>query len=199
MPKTAPLKIVFMGTPDFAVPALESLIDAGHNVIAVYIQPPRPKGRGQKIQPSPVHEVALKNNIPVFTPKSLRRDEAAQMAFAAHAADVAVVAAYGLLLPPTVLAAPKHGCLNIHASLLPRWRGAAPIQYAILAGDGETGITIMQMDAGLDTGAMLLKEAVPITPRTTASSLHDTLADLGARLIVPALDGLAAGHLKPEA
>ncbi|MGQ9365544.1 methionyl-tRNA formyltransferase [Azospirillum sp. ST 5-10] len=192
-----PLRLVFMGTPDFAVPSLRALIDAGHQVVCVYSQPPRPAGRGQQVQPSPVHRFAEAHGIPVRTPKSLRNAEA-QAEFAALAADAAVVAAYGLILPQPVLDAPRLGCLNVHGSLLPRWRGAAPIQRAILAGDGETGITIMQMDAGLDTGAMLLAESVPITGTTTAATLHDALAALGARLIVAALDGLAAGRLTPR-
>ncbi|MBP2300211.1 methionyl-tRNA formyltransferase [Azospirillum picis] len=193
-----PLRLVFMGTPDFAVPSLAALVGAGHQVVCVYSQPPRPAGRGQQVQKSPVHRFAEEHGIPVRTPKSLRNAEA-QAEFAALGADAAVVAAYGLILPQPVLDAPRLGCVNVHGSLLPRWRGAAPIQRSILAGDGETGITIMQMDVGLDTGAMLSKEAVAITPDTTASSLHDELAALGARMIVPALDGLAAGTLRAEA
>ncbi|ALJ36111.1 methionyl-tRNA formyltransferase [Azospirillum brasilense] len=192
-----PLRLVFMGTPDFAVPSLRALADAGHEVVCVYSQPPRPAGRGQQVQKSPVHRFAEERGIPVRTPKSLRNAEA-QAEFAELKADAAVVAAYGLILPQPILDAPRLGCLNVHGSLLPRWRGAAPIQRAILAGDAETGITIMQMDIGLDTGAMLLKDAVPITAGTTASSLHDALADMGARLIVEALDGLAAGRLTAE-
>ena len=189
-----PLRLVFMGTPDFAVPSLRALIEAGHDLVCVYSQPPRPAGRGQQVQKSPVHRFAEEHGIAVRTPKTLRTAEA-QAEFAALNADAAVVAAYGLILPQPVLDAPRLGCLNVHGSLLPRWRGAAPIQRAILAGDAETGITIMQMDIGLDTGAMLLKEPVPITAETTASSLHDALADLGARMIVDALNGLAAGRL----
>jgi methionyl-tRNA formyltransferase len=193
------LRIIFMGTPDFAVPALKELIDSPHEVVAVYTQPPRPKGRGQKVQPSPVHEAADAHNIPVFTPKSLRKDEAARVAFAAHTADVAVVAAYGLLLPLEVLKAPKYGCLNVHASLLPRWRGASPIQHAIWAGDAESGISIMQMEEGLDTGPVLAKRVVPIRPETTAQSLHDELAGLGAALMLEVLERIAAGKkLTPE-
>lgn len=191
------LRLVFMGTPDFAVPSLAALVGAGHEVVCAYSQPPRPAGRGQQVQASPVHRFAEAHGIPVRTPKSLRNAEA-QAEFAALDADAAVVAAYGLILPQPVLDAPRLGCLNVHGSLLPRWRGAAPIQRAMLAGDAETGITIMQMDAGLDTGAMLLKGAVPITAETTASTLHDALAALGARLIVAALDGLAAGTLAGE-
>lgn len=193
----APLRVIMMGTPDFAVPTLRAIADAGHRVICAYSQPPRPAGRGQQVQPSPVHTAAEALGIPVRTPKTLRSAEA-QADFAALDADVAVVAAYGLILPQPVLDAPRLGCVNVHGSLLPRWRGAAPLQRSILAGDAETGITIMQMDAGLDTGAMLLKEAVPITPTTTASSLHDDLAALGARMIVTALAGLAAGTLTAE-
>ncbi|KAF1854091.1 hypothetical protein Lal_00005308 [Lupinus albus] len=189
-----PLRLVFMGTPDFAVPSLAALIEAGHQLVCVYSQPPRPAGRGQQVQKSPVHRFAEDHGIPVRTPKSLRTAEA-QAEFADLKADAAVVAAYGLILPQPVLDAPRLGCVNVHGSLLPRWRGAAPIQRSILAGDAETGITIMQMDIGLDTGAMLSREAVAITAATTASSLHDDLAALGARMIVPALDGLAAGTL----
>jgi methionyl-tRNA formyltransferase len=188
------MRLVFMGTPDFAVPALRALHAAGHEIAAVYTQPPRPAGRGQREQRSPVHELAAAQGWPVRTPTSLK-DEAAQSEFSALAADVAVVAAYGLILPRSILAAPRYGCLNIHASLLPRWRGAAPIQRAILAGDKESGITIMQMDAGLDTGAMLLQEATPIRADDTGATLHDRLAEIGSRLIVEALHQLTAGTL----
>ncbi len=191
------MRIVFMGTPDFAVPSLAALIEAGHQVACVYSQPPRPAGRGHKPRPSPVHAFAEARGLPVRTPRTLR-DGAEQEAFAALAADVAVVAAYGLILPPPVLAAPRLGCVNVHASLLPRWRGAAPIQRAIMAGDAHTGVSIMQMEEGLDTGPVLLAEAVPIGPATTAGDLHDTLAALGARLLVAAVDGLAAGTLAPR-
>ena len=177
-----------MGSPDFAVPALRALHGAGHDIAAVYCQPPRPAGRGHAVRRCPVHVAADELGLEVRTPARLKRDPAAQEAFAALGLDAAVVAAYGLILPEPMLAAPRRGCLNIHASLLPRWRGAAPIQAAILAGDAESGITIMQMDAGLDTGPMLLREAVPITGRTTAASLHDQLAEIGARLILRALD-----------
>ncbi len=176
-----------MGSPDFAVPALRALHAAGHHVAAVYCQPPRPAGRGQVLRRCPVHVAAASLGLAVRTPARLRGNEEAAAAFAALGLDAAVVAAYGLILPPPMLAAPRRGCLNIHASLLPRWRGAAPIQAAILAGDRETGVTIMQMDAGLDTGPMLLREAVPITAATTAAALHDTLAALGARLVLRAL------------
>jgi methionyl-tRNA formyltransferase len=189
------MKLVFMGTPDFAVPILESLVEAGHTVAAVYSQPPRPAGRGHKEQPSPVHARAAHLGIPVRTPTTLRTPEA-QAGFAALEADVAVVAAYGLILPRAILDAPRLGCVNVHASLLPRWRGAAPIQRAILAGDAETGVTIMRMDVGLDTGAMLLKESILLLPDVTASWLHDMLAAMGARLIVSALEGLDEGTLK---
>jgi methionyl-tRNA formyltransferase len=183
-----------MGTPDFSVPILAGLLDAGHQVVAVYSQPPRPAGRGQKERPTPVHAFAESRGIPVRTPKSLRNAEA-QAEFAQLDADAAVVAAYGLILPKAVLDAPKFGCFNVHASLLPRWRGAAPIQRAILAGDTETGVTIMQMDEGLDTGAMLLTERLAITPATTGEALHDQLAAIGPRLMVEALARLEAGTL----
>jgi len=176
-----------MGSPRFAVPALRALHAAGHEIAAVYCQPPRPAGRGHAVQRAPVHEAADALGLPVRAPPRLRKDAAEHAAFAALDLDAAVVAAYGLILPEPMLAAPRRGCLNIHASLLPRWRGAAPIQAAILAGDAESGVTIMQVDAGLDTGPMLLREAVPLTPRTTAATLHDQLADLGARLVVRAL------------
>ena len=188
------LRIVYMGTPDFGVGPLAALIEAGHQVCCVYSQPPRPSGRGHKVTPSPVHAFAEARGIEVRTPRRLRAAED-QAAFAALKADVAVVAAYGLILPKPVLDAPKFGCINIHASLLPRWRGAAPIQHAILAGDAESGVTVMQMDEGLDTGAMLLKGQVAITGETTATSLHDALANMGSRLIVEAIAELEAGTL----
>lgn len=187
------MRIVFMGTPDFAVAAVQRLAEH-HDVVCVYTQPPRPAGRGQAERPSPVQVWAAANNIMVRCPKSLKAAEA-QAEFAALKADVAVVAAYGLILPQAILDAPKHGCINIHASLLPRWRGAAPIQRAIMGGDTESGVTIMQMDAGLDTGAMLLARAVPIDETTTAGQLHDCLADLGAVLIVEALEALGRNAL----
>ncbi|MGG5885846.1 methionyl-tRNA formyltransferase [Falsiroseomonas sp. HC035] len=176
-----------MGSPDFAVPALRALHAAGHEIAAVYTQPPKPAGRGQRETPCPVHRAALDLGLPVRTPARVRRDAAEHAAFAALDLDAAVVAAYGLILPKPMLDAPRRGCLNIHASLLPRWRGAGPIQAAILAGDAETGITIMQMEEGLDTGPMLLAEAAPIGPRATTPELHDTLAAMGARLILRAL------------
>lgn len=180
------MRLVFMGTPDFAVPALAALIEAGHEIVCVYSQPPRPAGRGQKERPSPVHAFAAGQGIEVRTPARLREADA-QAEFAALDADLAVVAAYGLILPKEILEAPAQGCLNIHASLLPRWRGAAPIQRAILAGDTETGVTIMQMDEGLDTGAMLKSASLAIGPVTTASDLHDALAEMGGRLVVDVL------------
>ncbi|MBQ6854503.1 MAG: methionyl-tRNA formyltransferase [Alphaproteobacteria bacterium] len=180
------MKVVFMGTPDFAVPVLEKLAEK-HQVVCVYTQPPRPAGKGYKLTPSPVHQKAEEFGISVRTPVSLRKSEE-QQAFADLQADVAVVCAYGLILPQAILDAPKKGCINIHASLLPRWRGAAPIQRAIQAGDTQSGVTIMQMDAGLDTGDMLLVETCPIQSDTTAQMLHDTLSEIGARLIIQALD-----------
>ncbi len=188
------LRLVFMGTPDFSVSILAALLAAGHEIRAVYSQPPRPAGRGHKEQPSPVHAFAAAQGLPVFTPRSLKAAEE-QAAFAALGADAAVVAAYGLILPPAVLEAPRHGCFNVHASLLPRWRGAAPIQRAIAAGDAVSGVTIMRMDQGLDTGAMLLKGETPITAETTGQSLHDALAAQGAALMVEALARLQAGSL----
>ncbi|WP_099826662.1 methionyl-tRNA formyltransferase [Oceaniglobus indicus] len=185
------MRIVFMGTPDFSVTVLDALVRDGHDIVCVYCQPPRPAGRGKKDRPTPVHARAAVLGLPVRHPKSLRTPEA-QADFAALNADVAVVVAYGLILPQAVLDAPVHGCLNIHASLLPRWRGAAPIHRAILAGDTETGVCIMQMDAGLDTGAVLLREAIPIGAGDTTGTLHERLARLGARLIVQALDRITA-------
>ncbi len=186
-----------MGTPDFAATILSALIKAGHRIRAVYTQPPRPAGRGHRLHPSPVQTLAEQRGIPVHCPATLR-DPAVQADFAAIPADAAVVVAYGLLLPKPVLKAPRLGCINVHASLLPRWRGAAPIQRAILAGDAETGITIMQMDEGLDTGPILLQQAIPIRPKETAGMLGDRLAALGAGLILEALDGLARGSIEPR-
>ncbi|MCX7286399.1 MAG: methionyl-tRNA formyltransferase, partial [Rhodobacterales bacterium] len=182
------MKIVFMGTPDFAVPILETLSEA-HEIIAVYTQPPRPAGRGKTARKSPVQSRAEALGLPVRHPVSLRSEDAAKD-FAALQPDLAVVVAYGLILPQDVLDAPRHGCLNIHASLLPRWRGAAPIHRAIMAGDAKTGVCIMQMEAGLDTGPVLLREMVPIGPEETTSDLHDRLSLLGARLIIEALRSL---------
>jgi methionyl-tRNA formyltransferase len=183
-----PLKLIFMGTPDFAAVALKALVDAGHQIVAVYSQPPRPAGRGHDLRKSPVHTFAEERGFPVRTPAGLKSAEA-QAEFAAFGADIAVVAAYGLILPQAILDAPRRGCLNIHASLLPRWRGAAPIQRAILAGDTETGISIMQMDAGLDTGAVLLEQRIAIGATETAGILHDRLAALGGAAIAEALAG----------
>ncbi len=192
------MRIVFMGTPDFAVPTLKALVAAGHEVVAAYSQPPRPAGRGKQLQPSAVHRAAEALDIPVRTPVSLKgADEQAQ--FAALDADVAVVAAYGLILPQPILAAPRHGCLNVHGSLLPRWRGAAPVQRAILAGDALTGVTIMQMERGLDTGPMLARVETPIAGKT-AGELTTELAEKGAALMVAVLADLA-GHpavVQPE-
>jgi methionyl-tRNA formyltransferase len=191
----APLDLVFMGTPDFAATILSALIEAGHHIRAVYTQPPRPAGRGHRLHPSPVQTLAEQYGLPVHCPATLR-DPAAQAEFAAIPADAAVVVAYGLLLPKPVLNAPRLGCINVHASLLPRWRGAAPIQRAILEGDAATGITIMQMDEGLDTGPILLCEAIPIAPQETAGTLGERLAALGSRLTVEALDRLTRGQLQ---
>lgn len=188
------MRLAFMGTPDFAVPALAALAASRHDVVCVYSQPPRPAGRGQKERLTPVHAFARDRDILVRTPKSLRNADA-QAEFADLNLDLAIVAAYGLILPKEILDAPRLGCVNIHASLLPRWRGAAPIQRAILAGDPETGITLMQMDEGLDTGDMLAVETVAITAETTAQDLHDQLAALGGEMIVPALDKLERGDL----
>lgn len=186
-----------MGSPEFAVPTLRALLDAGHEVICVYTQPPRPAGRGHRQRSSPVHAVARDCGLPVRTPRTLRAEEE-QRAFAALEADAAVVAAYGLILPGAVLSAPRLGCFNVHASLLPRWRGAAPIQRALLAGDEQSGVTIMLMDEGLDTGPMLLQRKVPITATTTAAALHDTLAALGAEAMVETLAGVVAGTITPQ-
>lgn len=193
------MRLAFMGSPDFAVPALKALHQAGHTIAAVYCQPARPAGRGQALRRSPVHVAADELGLAVRTPARLRTDLDAQAAFKALDLDAAVVAAYGLILPQAMLDAPKRGCLNIHASLLPRWRGAGPIQAAILAGDAETGITIMQMEAGLDTGPMLLRRGVPITPATTTAILHDTLAELGANLILEALSSSPAPIAQSDA
>jgi methionyl-tRNA formyltransferase len=192
---TAGLRIVFMGTPDFAVPALQALIDSPHDVIAVYSQPPRPKGRGQQTQKSPVHILADAHGIPVYTPKSFKKDPDAVAQFKSLQADVAVVAAYGLILPLSVLDAPKYGCLNIHASLLPRWRGASPIQHAIWKGDATSGVTIMRMEEGLDTGPMLLKQEISITGMTTPA-LHDALSAMGGGMILRVLNDIAEHELK---
>lgn len=180
------MRIVFMGTPDFSVPILDALVDAGHEIAVVYCQPPRPAGRGKKDRPTPVHARADALGLPVHHPISLRTPEA-QAEFAAHQAEVAVVVAYGLILPQAVLDAPERGCLNIHASLLPRWRGAAPIHRAIMAGDANTGVCIMQMEAGLDTGPVLSRHETPIAAGETTGALHDRLSGIGAAAIVSAI------------
>jgi len=190
------LRVVFAGTPDFAAASLQALIDAGHEVAAVYTQPDRRGGRGRQTQPSPVKKLALSHELPVEQPVSLK-DPKAQETLSGYAPEIMVVAAYGLLLPQKVLDMPDRGCVNVHASLLPRWRGAAPIQWALASGDAETGITIMQMDAGLDTGDMLLKHRTPIHPDDTGGTLHDRLAQLGGRAITEALAELEAGTLTP--
>jgi len=190
------MRIAFMGTPPFAVPTLAALHAAGHEIVAVYTQPPRPAQRGKKLQQSAVHLWAEDHGLPVRTPKSLRNEEA-QAEFAALGLDVAVVAAYGLILPQAILDAPREGCLNVHGSILPRWRGAAPVQRAILAGDAETGVTIMQMDIGLDTGAMRLIETTPIAGKT-AGALTDELAAMGARMMAKVLSDLHAFAPEPQ-
>jgi methionyl-tRNA formyltransferase len=190
-------KIIFAGTPDFAASHLQALIDSGFDVVAVYTQPDRPAGRGRKLQASPVKQIALENEIPVYQPISLR-DEAAQAELAALNADLMIVVAYGLILPQVVLDTPKLGCVNVHASILPRWRGAAPIHRALLAGDKETGVTLMQMEAGLDTGPMLAKVFTPIDKTESSGELHDRLAVLGSNMLVEQLPKLLAGELKPE-
>ncbi|MCU7917626.1 MAG: methionyl-tRNA formyltransferase [Candidatus Thiodiazotropha sp. (ex Epidulcina cf. delphinae)] len=192
-----PLKIIFAGTPEFAATALAALLTTDHPITAVYTQPDRPAGRGRKVQLSPVKQLALEKGIEVRQPPTLR-DLSAQQALAALEADLMVVVAYGLLLPQAVLDAPGLGCINIHASLLPRWRGAAPIQRAILAGDRESGVTIMRMEAGLDTGPMLYTLKTPIHADDTGGSLHDRLADLGAQALLACLPGLAEGTLQAE-
>jgi len=186
-----------MGSPGFSIPALRAL-HTEHEIAAVYCQPPRPAGRGQALTPCPVHAEALRLGLEVRIPARLRRDEAEHRSFAALGLEAAIVAAYGLILPQAMLDAPHRGCLNIHASLLPRWRGAGPIQAAVLAGDAESGVTIMQMEAGLDTGPMLLRESVPIGPRTTAATLHDALAELGGRLVLRALAERPPAVAQPE-
>ena len=186
-----------MGTSEFAVPALRALVDAGHDIAAVYSQPPRPAGRGRKLRRSPVHEFAEEAGLPVRTPASLKAEDV-QAEFAALGLDAAVVASYGLILPQVILDAPRLGCINIHGSLLPRWRGAAPIERAIMAGDNETGISVMQMDAGLDTGDVLLESAMAISGSDTAGSLRARLAALGAEMVVDAMEKLETGALAPK-
>jgi len=191
------LKVIFAGTPEFSVAPLQALLDSNHDVIAIYTQPDRPAGRGRKLTASPVKQLALQHDIPVYQPNSLR-DAEAQTALAELNADIMIVVAYGLILPKAVLEMPKYGCLNIHASLLPRWRGAAPIQRAIEAGDAETGVTIMQMDVGLDTGDMLYKMSTPIAAEDNAQSLHDRLSQMGSKALMETLAQLQAGQLTPE-
>lgn len=191
------MRILFMGTPDFSVSVLDALVDAGHEIAAVFCQPPRPAGRGKKDRPTPVHARALELGFEVHHPKSLRNDEV-QHTIRDLKADVGVVVAYGLLLPQAVLDAPTHGCLNIHASLLPRWRGAAPIHRAIMAGDAETGVCIMQMDAGLDTGPVLLRREIAIETEETTAQLHDRLAALGSSAIVDTLANLTTLTAEPQ-
>lgn len=193
---TQPLRIIFAGTPDFSVAPLKTLVDSKHDVIAVYTQPDRPAGRGRKLTASPVKQTALEHDLPVFQPESLKTPEA-QAEIEALQADVMIVVAYGLILPKAVLEMPKYGCLNIHASLLPRWRGAAPIQRAIQMGDAETGVTIMQMDIGLDTGDMLTRLKTPITPEDTAQTLHDRLSSLGCDAMMTTLTLLQSEQLVP--
>jgi len=188
------MRVVFMGTPDFSVPTLTELVSSGHEVVAVYTRAPKPAGRGQEERKSPVHLAAEGFGIPVFTPRSLK-GEAEQIVFASHDAEVAVVVAYGLLLPKPILDAPEYGCLNLHGSLLPRWRGAAPIQRAIMAGDRQTGIMVMRMDEGLDTGPVSLGEVIPIGPDMTAGELHDAMMRVGADLMGRAMAALERGSL----
>ncbi|MEE4011178.1 methionyl-tRNA formyltransferase [Roseibium sp. FZY0029] len=192
------LRVIFMGTPDFSVPTLMEIVGQGHDVVACYSQPPRPAGRGMDLKKSPVHEAAESFGIPVFTPQSLKGAEE-QEAFAALNADVAVVVAYGLLLPKAILEAPQYGCLNLHASMLPRWRGAAPINRAIMAGDTETAVQVMRMEEGLDTGPVCMSETVAIGENMTAGDLHDKLSSLGGDLMVRALAALSRGALGDQA
>jgi methionyl-tRNA formyltransferase len=196
------MRLIFMGTPDFAVPTLRELAAAGHEIVGVYTRAAKPAGRGMELQVSPVEREARRLGLPVLTPTTLKTAEA-EAAFRAHSADAAVVVAYGLILPKAILEAPRLGCFNVHASLLPRWRGAAPINRAIMAGDAESGVTIMQMDEGLDTGAMAMAERVPIQPDMTAGDLHDALARLGADLMLRAIAAAERGSLsltpQPEA
>lgn len=191
------LKLIFAGTPDFAARHLAALLSSGHEVVAVYTQPDKPAGRGQKLTASPVKELAIAHNLPIYQPASLRNEEA-QAELASLGADLMVVVAYGLILPKAVLDTPRLGCINVHGSLLPRWRGAAPIQRAIWAGDAETGVTIMQMDVGLDTGAMIRKVSCPIAADETSTSLYDKLAELGPLALVDTVDAMAAGNTTAE-
>jgi methionyl-tRNA formyltransferase len=194
---SAPLNIIFAGTPEFSVPPLRELLASEHRVVAVYTQPDRPAGRGRKLTASPVKQLALEHGVPVFQPKNFKQEEDLTL-LESHRADLMVVVAYGLILPQRVLDAPRLGCINIHASLLPRWRGAAPIQRSVLAGDHETGITIMEMEAGLDTGPMLLKRVTPIGERETGGTLHDSLSEQGAGALMAALPGIIDGSLEAE-
>jgi len=193
------MRLAFMGTPEFSVPVLSELLAAGHDIAAVYTRAPQPSGRGRKLTPSPVHRFAEANNIEVRTPKNFKAEQE-RAAFAALDLDVAIVVAYGLILPQAVLDTPRHGCINLHASLLPRWRGAAPIQRAIMAGDELTGVDVMRMEAGLDTGPVLLSESIEIKPTDTFQTLHDRLSQVGAQLAPRALAALARGTLveKPQ-
>jgi len=195
----SPLRLVFMGSPDFSVPVLAALLEAGHEIVCVYSQPPRPAGRGQKQKLSPVQAFAETQGLAVRTPETLKSAKD-QAEFQAWQADAAVVVAYGLILPAAVIDAPRLGCWNVHASLLPRWRGAAPIQRAIMAGDTKTGVSIMKIDTGLDTGPVALRREIPLGDQTTAPDLHDALSEMGAAMMVEALAGLAAGtlHLSPQ-
>lgn len=197
MQNTNSFNIIFAGTPDFSATTLSALLQSQHVVKAVYTQPDRPAGRGRKLTASPVKQLALQHDLPVYQPETLR-DKKEQEVLASFQADLMIVVAYGLILPAEVLSAPRLGCINVHASLLPHWRGAAPIQRAILAGDAKTGVTIMQMDKGLDTGAMLYKAECPIQSRDTSQVLHDKLAKLGAEALLITLDRLAANTLHPE-
>lgn len=192
------LRVVYMGTPDFAVPALEALIDSHHDVVGVFTQPDRRSGRGKNVKPPPVKKTAQAADVPVFQPKKVKRNEEALDKLRQWDPDLVVVAAYGQILPESILELPRLGCVNIHASLLPEYRGAAPINWAIVRGEEKTGVTIMQMDVGLDTGPMLMKREIPIPDDMTAQELHDQLSELGAEVVVEALDKLAAGVLEPE-
>ena len=191
------MRIIFMGTPEFAAPAIDSLIAAGHEIAAVFSQPDKPKGRGYAMTPPPVKVKALEHGVPVYQPTSMRDGEALKI-FHAIKPDVGVVIAYGKILPQEILDSPKYGCINVHASLLPKYRGAAPIQWSVIDGEPKTGVTTMQMDAGLDTGDMLLRSETEIQPDETAGELHDRLSAMGAELIVRTLDALAKGELRPE-
>ena len=190
------MRVIFMGTPSFAVPTLTALIESPHEVVAVYAQPPRPAGRGMKLTPSPVQLLAENHAIPIFTPTSLKSPEEQEL-FRKHGADLAVVAAYGLLLPQAILSAPRLGCINIHPSELPRWRGAAPIQRTIMAGDTTTACCIMQMDHGLDTGDVLARQPFPLSPDMDASALHDAMSHMGAKMVTEVMEQLAKGTAKP--